>query len=405
MMNKFTAIIYLNITFFVTSLVTNANAQSKLSNDIRINQIQVLGTHNSYALPVDDKLLEYVSEVVAGFKSKMFESMDKKALELFNEYHPNQVSFKESLTYDHPSFQEQLEAGLRSLELDVYYDTTGNRFLKPRGYDYLTKQGLDNLAGHNTQDLDKPGFKVLHIPDVDFRSKYPTLKLALQEVKKWSNNNKSHVPIFILIEAKDSNFPIFDNPTAVLKYDAKAFDLLDKEIIDVIGRENIITPDDVKGNYSTLKQAVLNHNWPLLSQSRGKFVFLLLPSTAGINQGSNPYVENRPNLENRVMFVQSTPNDSYGAFLLLDNAIVRQEQIKEYVKQGYLVRTRADIDAYEAKINDKTRAKAAFSSGAQVISTDYFSKKYNPFNNDYFVELPQHAHQMIVNPINYKIEK
>lgn len=377
-----------------------SNNQQTQQSELKINQIQVLGTHNSYAQPVDEQLLEYVSNIVDDSKQKMKEAMTSEQLAFFQEYHPNKVSFKEGLMYDHPSFEIQLDSGLRSLELDVYYDSTGNRFNKPAGYEYLKKQGITNLKQHNIQGLDEKGFKVLHIADIDFRSKYPTLKSALESIKKWSESNKGHVPLFIMIEAKDSNWPMFENPSQVLKYDQKAFDLLDQEIIEVLGRDKIITPDDIRGDFPTLREAVLAHNWPFLSESRGKVLFMLLPSTAGLNQTDSAYVKGRPNLEGRMMFVQSNPSDTYGAFLLLDNAIVRQEEIKDFVKKGYLVRTRSDIDTYEAKINDYSRANAAFSSGAQVISTDYFSKEHNPYQTDYVVKIPGDQNDMRINPIN-----
>lgn len=78
-------------------------------------------------------------------------------------------------------------------------------------------------------------------------------------------------------------------------------------------------------------------------------MFLLLPSSAGLSKGaSSPYVANHPNLEKRMMFMQSNPEDDFGAFLLMDNALTRQEDIKKYVEMGYFVRTRADIETYEA---------------------------------------------------------
>jgi hypothetical protein len=87
------------------------------------------------------------------------------------------------------------------------------------------------------------------------------------------------------------------------------------------------------------------------------------------------------------MFAQSSPDSEHAAFLLLDNAIVRQEEIQRYVQQGYLVRARADIETYEAKVNDPTRADAAFSSGAQVVSTDFYQPG-NAYGTDYYVQMP-----------------
>jgi hypothetical protein len=44
----------------------------------------------------------------------------------------------------------------------------------------------------------------------------------------------------------------------------------------VIGRDRIVTPDQVRGSYPTLEAGVKAGNWPKLKDARGKFVFLLL---------------------------------------------------------------------------------------------------------------------------------
>jgi Phosphoinositide phospholipase C, Ca2+-dependent len=66
---------------------------------------------------------------------------------------------------------------------------------------------------------------------------------------------------------------------------------------------------------------------------------------------------------------------------------VRSEDNKTYVKLGYLVRSRSDIETYEAKVNDMSRANAAFASGAQIVSTD-FEKPGNAYGTDYVLKLP-----------------
>ncbi|MEN7551097.1 Ca2+-dependent phosphoinositide-specific phospholipase C [Rapidithrix thailandica] len=165
----------------------------------------------------------------------------------------------------------------------------------------------------------------------------------------------------------------------------------------MLGREKVITPDDVRGEYSTLEEAILAHNWPALSESLGKFVFMLLPSTAGISEDDR-YIEDHPSLKGRAMFVQSEPGAPHAAFLLFDNSILRKEEIKAAVRKGYLVRSRADIETYEAKVNDMTRARAAFESGAQVISTDFF-KPGNRYGTDYFVKMPNEK-PLRINPVN-----
>jgi len=373
------------------------HAQEKCRN-IKINQIQVLGTHNSYAEPVDPKVLELAAPIIKNAMKSYDSGMSPEQKAKFQEYHPNGLDFNEALNYNHPDFIQQLNAHLRSLELDVYYDPTGNRFNHPASYRVLNEKGAKDLAPHNIQGLDQPGFKVLHMADIDFRSHYPTLKAALTELRQWSDKNPKHTPIFIMVEAKDSGFPIFPNSTQVLPFDQKAYDDLDKEISQYLGKNKIITPKEVQGTFPTLREAVIHGNWPKLEDSRGKFILMLLPGSAGTRSTKdNPYLING-SLEKRLMFMESEPDDNFGAFILRDNALVRQKEIKEMVQQGFIVRTRADIETYEAKVNDPTRSKAAFSSGAQVVSTDFF-KPGNSYGTPYFVKPPQDK-DYLANPVN-----
>jgi len=378
-------------------------AQEKLQKEfseapkgLKINQMQVLGTHNSYAQPVDKNVMAYVTKAVQPMMDKMFENMSPERKAEYNEYHPNKVPFNEALAYDHPPLRTQLEAGLRSLEIDVFYDPTGNRFKKPAAYELMRQQGITDLAPFDTIGLGKPGFKVLHIADFDFRSHCPTLEGCLTELKSWSAANPDHVPVFILLEIKQQGLPIFPNPTPVLAFDSLAMEALDAEIVRVMGRNKLITPDDVRGNYTSLEQAVLAQNYPTVEASRGKFIFLMLPA---IDESmAKMYWSGRPSLEGRTMFVRSTPGTPRSAFLLLDNALMRQEEIQQRVKQGYIVRTRTDIETYEAKVNDYTRANAAFKSGAQVISTDFF-RPGNIYGTNYIVKMPN-GKAARCNPIN-----
>lgn len=358
------------------------------ADDVRINQIQVLGTHNSYGLGVDPALMALTAPRIQAGIAAMMQKSDPARLAEFKEYHPNELPWSEGLSYSYPEgLAAQLEAGLRSLELDVNTDPQGGRFLNPAGYAALAArpEGLKGVAPHDATDLDKPGFKVLHMPDIDFRSSCNLFRTCLLQIKAWSDAHKDHAPIFILVEAKDQSIPLFPTTKPGAPFDAAAFDALDAEIMSVIPRDRIVTPDDVRGAYPTLEAGVLAHNWPTLKSARGKFVFLLL--TALDTNGLSAYHQGRPNLEGRVAFLRSKPGQSFAAFLLLDNANMRGEEIKALVTKGYLVRARADIETYEAKVNDMTRADKAFASGAQVVSTDFY-KPGNAYGTSYVVRLP-----------------
>ncbi len=60
--------------------------------------------------------------------------------------------------------------------------------------------------------MKKPGFKVLHVQDIDFRSNCLTFKEALEEVYQWSKANPRHTPILITINTKES---VIDQPNFV----------------------------------------------------------------------------------------------------------------------------------------------------------------------------------------------
>lgn len=390
----------------LSACVSDPSPVTAEQDNLRLNQIQVLGTHNSYSLALDPKLAAFLDPLVASGMETMTHRLTPHQLSDFREYHPffDKMTFSEGLNYSYPEgLAAQLDAGLRSLEIDVFRDPDGGRFVEPAGYKLLKKQGVpaEALAPHDVSGLDQPGFKVMHVADIDFRSTCNLLAACLGEVRNWSDANPGHGPVFILLEAKDAGFPGLPDSTDVLPFDQAAYDALDAEIISVLGRERIITPDDVRGSHETLEKAVLAHNWPRLKESRGKFVFLLL--TALDTDGLSGYFEGRPNLEGRVAFLRSEPGQAHAAFLLLDNAIVRAEEIPERVRQGYLVRTRSDIETYEARMNDMTRARAAFASGAQIVSTDFY-KPGNNYGTDYAVTLPG-GKELRCNPVNARCDE
>jgi hypothetical protein len=228
----------------------------------------------------------------------------------------------------------------------------------------------------------QPGFKVLHIPDIDFRTNVYTFRDALREVRSWSDKHPNHLPVLIMMNAKDRGA---DMPRAVepLAFDAAAFDAWDAEIREILPAAKLLTPDDVRGEFPTLERAALAHGWPRLSEARGRFLFVL-------DQTGEPmetYIKGRPSLQGRVMFVNADEGRPEAAFRVVNDPIDSFHYIRKLVRDGYLVRTRADADTREARQGDYTRMKAAFESGAQFVSTDYYFM--NPkFGTSYEVRLP-----------------
>ncbi|MEG3084602.1 Ca2+-dependent phosphoinositide-specific phospholipase C [Sphingomonas sp. PB2P12] len=353
--------------------------------ELRLNQIQVVGTHNSYSQGIDPRLMAMAEQIVGPKLLARVKNLTGVAKAAALEYHPNPGTLSQGLNYRYTTLADQLDAGMRSLEIDINNDPEGGRYNHPAGEAALKARGITDALPRDTTDMDKPGLKVFHIADFDVRSSCNLFRTCLGQLRSWSDAHPNHEPIFILVEAKSDPLPIFPGSTKLLPFDSKAFAEMDQSIYDVIGRDHLVTPDQVRGTYPTLEAGVRAHHWPTLAASRGKFVFLLLTALDPIALAA--YHQGHPNLEGRAAFLRANPGDSYAAFLLMDNATMRAKEIPALVKQGYLVRARADIETYEARINDPARANQAFHSGTQIVSTDFY-KPGNGYGTPYVVRLP-----------------
>jgi Phosphoinositide phospholipase C, Ca2+-dependent len=227
--------------------------------------------------------------------------------------------------------------------------------------------------------MKEPGFKILHVQEIDFRSNCLTFKKCLSELKSWSDSHPNHEPIYITMNAKDDTIklPGFTKPE---KFTAEVYDQLDNVIISILGKQKLIIPDDIRGNSVTLEDAVLKKGWLKMSKARSKFLFVLDEGKTKTDE----YIKNHPSLKGRILFTNSAVGSPEAAFLIMNDAIKDLEKIKENVKKGYIVRTRADSDTREARTNDFRSFEAAKASGAQIISTDYYLKS-TLFPSEYIV--------------------
>ncbi len=347
---------------------------------LRMNQLQVIGSHNSY-------------------RTRTYQPIFDMVMNLYNSGLLSDDLNPQGWDYTHENIPKQLGAfGMRALELDIYEDPTGGRFYNRGGLVLV-----DEPWASGEPELNEPGFKVLHIPDFDYNTHYLTFKSALRAIKFWSDANPNHVPIIIQIESKTQmvgdqlSFPFLQTS---LPFTTQSAEALDAEIKEVFGDnlDKVITPDDIRGSYPTLREAVLAGNWPMLKDSRGKVVFVM-------EGGMVPfYKENHPSLGGRAAFVFAQPQDDEAAFLLLNNPITRFTEIQQAVMNGFMVRTRADGDTKEARTGDFSKMLAAFESGAQVISTDYYKPdpryKTEPQNwTDYQVVFPG-GRTIRINPVS-----
>ena len=294
---------------------------------LRINHIQMKGTHNSYHLaPLIPTIRAY--------------------------------------DYSHQPLDTQAEEqGVRQFEIDVWWDARGQLYVY-----------------HNQYDL---------------RTTCITFEECLNTLLNWSNNNSEHVPLMIWIEPKEWMEQSTDN-TAIVELQ-NLLDSIEQEIIEFWPRNKTITPDDVRGNSETLSRAIMENGWPLLDDSRGKAMFILL-SSGELRQS---YHDKFPGLIEAKMFTMSETGSSEAAIFSDTDPVGNADEIIALVKDGYIVRSRADnAENGEADDNNKTRLNAAISVGAHSISTDYPAKVEGI---DYWVDIPE-GNPVACNPISAPID-
>ncbi len=305
----------------------------------RLNEIQVIGTHNSYHIAPHPGVMALIA---AGGKGRA-----------------------EGLDYTHRPLAEQFDRlEIRQVELDLFADPEGGHYAEPSARKILKGTGKDPGPDVDAR-LRRPGLKVFHVQDVDYRSTAPTFVDALAQIRAWSLAHPRHVPILILIEPKDEAIPAL--PTRPVPFEKAALDAIDAEILSVFDRTHILAPDDVRGSSETLPDAIHSRGWPTLTSCRGKVMFAL------DNEGKlrDLYLDGHPALRNRLLFVSVPRSNPAAAWMKRNDPVGDFDDIQALVRDGFLVRTRADADTRQSRSNDPTPRDKALASGAQFVSTDY----------------------------------
>jgi hypothetical protein len=190
-------------------LIAQQTLQATQDKIVHLNQIQVIGSHNSYH---------------SGFAPS-----ERKYLEMKS---PKTLR---SLDYSHAPLDAQLTGGVRQIEIDVFNDPKGGKFAHPAVVKAIAEAKLPADPDFDpNHEMDKPGFKVMHVQDLDERSTCHTFVICLTAVRAWSKQHPHALPIFILVETKEG-VPK-DIPTAPVAdvFTPATFDALDAEIRSVL---------------------------------------------------------------------------------------------------------------------------------------------------------------------------
>ena len=256
-----------------------------------------------------------------------------QALGTHNSYHVQQENpLDESWAYTMQPLSVQIgELGVRQIELDVHYHAT-------------------------------LGWQVFHLPGVDDGTTCQQLADCLAEVKAWSDEHPCHLPITVWIEPKDDIDAATDDYLPL----SGRFDELDATLATVWPASRVLSPDDLRGDAATLPEALADHGWPTLAESRGKVLFALLDSS----DYRAEFIAEHPVAEGRVMFPRADDTTAdYAAVLKLDDPTSDYGAIQAAVSAGFLVTCTSDDVGVDAATNS-ARLELALSAGCQSVSTN-----------------------------------
>ena len=309
----------------VTLALACGGAWAAAPEALRLNEIQLIGTHNSYKA-----------------------DMDPQRMAALREAKPELAA---TLQYGHLPLAVQLDGPVRKLELDVFYDPGGELFGRASG-----------LPGESA-------FPVLHVQNLDDRSRCRNLLACLATVSTWSDAHPGHLPLFISFNAKDD---VIDQPGFLRPrpFGEDAWLALDAELRAALG-DRLLTPAEVFEDGSL--------SWPWLEDARGRVLTIL-------DEGGDKLRQYAARWRERAMFANLPEHSEGAAILIVNDPLADFARIQRLVRDGYIVRTRADADTREARSGDTRRRDAAFASGAQLVSTDYILPA--PFGTGYQVVMP-----------------
>ncbi len=260
-----------------------------LDDTLRVNQLQALGTHNSYHLESPGNTVP--------------------------DWH-----------YSLPTLDAQLALGLRQLELDIHY-----------------------VPGDPLQ--------VFHVITLDEGTTCRVFRDCLRTIGIWSAAHPNHQPIYVQIEPK-SGFPADDAETY--------FAQVEGEILSVLVRDRIVTPDEVQAGGESLGKTVSTIGWPTLGKTRGRIIF----TWDNDDVVRAAYSRNQSSLSGRLLFVDSAPGDAVAAVAILNDPILQAKEIKAALAANMIVRATAD-NPQDPDDKNFAGLAAANDGGATWVSTNF----------------------------------
>ena len=274
-----------------------------LDDELRLQHVQVRGTHNSYHLEPETVV------------------------------HPSHA-------YSHAPLDVQLETqNVRTFELDL----------------------------HRIGDT----FEVFHLILVDEITSCQMFADCLSLIQRWSLSKPDHLPITVWLEMKSG---MREDPLESLL-------MIEDEIRAVIPNEQLLTPELVRGQYPSIREALDTEGWPTLGQLRGRIMFIIL------NNGDHtgPYTNNFTSLDGRLLFPRAGASQYTMPWAAVEKLGTSSVDGIAQINSGNMLVAANVCSADDDDVTCFAKRDEGISNGIHMLKDDY---PYPVDSRDYWMELP-----------------
>lgn len=347
----FLAVVCLGAAF--NSSCTSSGTESSPYEGLRLNEMQFIGSHNSYKMQPDSLM---TGEMIA-----------YEAASRVNAPEGRPPSF-ERLAYGHPPIEVQLQLGIRLLEFDLHVAKPDNPFDPIAKYNERFGSPRESEGARLPSVINDGRIIVYHVRDHDFRSTCIEFADCLSHLADWSKGNPEHLPVIIYLEAKSNGGAALSLTADGLiegeqgsVFGFEQWQRVESDVVRVLGRDAVFQPGELIRDGLSLRQSITEHGWPFVDDLRGRFIFVV----AGEDESKDAYA----NLPNPLFFTFRPIDHPDASFIIEFDAF--STNIERIVESGLIVCTYADYMLIEGRNNDLTKRDRLFDAGAQMISTDF----------------------------------
>lgn len=215
-------------------------------------------------------------------------------------------TFIPAFRYELPPIMNQLNDGMRHLELDV----------------------------HNINDE----WLVYHIRYLDSVSDCSCLQECLSIFQSWRLKNKDHFPFIFWIEPK---FKLEMKP--MCDY-TEEFQSLENVFKEVFGNDSFFRPSQLQKDYPSLRNAILSEGWPTVQELQGKIILTLAIWSENQKCGDVALKysldsESETRFRDEVLFFIASKSTDYHYASILEMNIQDENLISKAVDNGFIIRS------------------------------------------------------------------